>query len=99
MHDVTRRSFDAVELELLWQRRLPDRFAASPVEGGGLLYFPAESGVTYVLKVADRFTVVAQNDLGTPILASPAVVGSRFLLRTAEELVCVGSEGGGRRAK
>jgi outer membrane protein assembly factor BamB len=84
---------DAGTGKLLWQRRLPDRFSASPVEGGGLLYFPAESGLTYVLRAADRFALVAQNDLGAPILASPAVSGNRLLLRTEDELVCVGSAG------
>src|SRR5262249_16701228 len=57
---------------------LDSRFAASPVEAGGLLYFPAESGVTYVLKAASRFEIVAENDLGAPILASPAVVDGKL---------------------
>jgi outer membrane protein assembly factor BamB len=82
---------DAETGKLIWQQRIDDRFSASPVEAGGLLYVPAESGTTYVLRAADRFEIVARNDLGTPILASPAVVGSRLFLRTAEELVCIGS--------
>jgi outer membrane protein assembly factor BamB len=81
---------DARTGRLIWQERIPDTFAASPIEGGGLLYFPAESGITYVLRAADRFEVVAQNDLGAPVLASPAVAGNRIFLRTEEELVCVG---------
>ncbi|MBI1913516.1 MAG: PQQ-like beta-propeller repeat protein [Planctomycetes bacterium] len=81
---------DAATGRLMWQERLADRFSASPIEAGGLLYFPAESGVTYVLRAAERFEVVAQNDLGSPILASPAVVDGKLLLRTQEELVCIG---------
>ena len=77
--------------KLIWQERLPDRFSASPIEAGGMLYFPAESGVTYVLRAADRFTLITQNDLDTPILASPAVMGKRIFLRTTQELVCIGS--------
>jgi outer membrane protein assembly factor BamB len=80
---------DALTGRLLWQERIPDRFSASPIEGGGLIYVPAESGVTYVLRAGDRFELVAQNDLGAPILASPAVVGNRIFLRTEEALVCV----------
>jgi hypothetical protein len=34
--------------------------------------------------------LVAKNDLGSPILASPAVVGDHIILRTHEELVCIG---------
>jgi hypothetical protein len=82
---------DAETGALVWQARIRDRFSASPVESGGLLYFPSESGVTYVLAAADRFELVAQNDLGSPILASPAVFGGQLLLRTAEGLVCIGT--------
>src|SRR5205823_2802401 len=83
---------DAATGRLIWQQRLADRFSASPIEAGGLLYFPAESGITYVLKAADRFEVVAQNDLGSSILASPVVVDGKLLLRTQDELVCIGAK-------
>jgi outer membrane protein assembly factor BamB len=83
---------DAETGKVIWYDRIRDTFSASPVEAGGLLYFPAESGVTYVLRAGDKFEVVAKNDLGSPILASPAVVGGRLILRTQEELVCVGAK-------
>ena len=83
---------DAETGRLIWQQRISDRFSASPIEAGGLLYCPAESGVTYVLKASDRFEVVAENDLGSPILASPAVVDGKLLLRTQDELVCIGAK-------
>lgn len=88
---------DAETGRLIWQARIHDRFSASPVEGGGLLYFPAESGVTYVLKAGNRFQIVAKNDLGSPILASIAVVGNRLYLRTQDELVCIGAAAGRSR--
>ena len=34
----------------------------------------------------------ARNDLGAPILASPAVAAGRLYLRIADELVCIGSK-------
>jgi len=83
---------DAATGKLIWQDRLRDKFSASPIEAGGLLYFPSEAGVTYVLRAGDTFDVVAENDLGSPILASPAVAGSRIILRTRDELVAIGSE-------
>jgi outer membrane protein assembly factor BamB len=85
--------------KLLWQGRIHDRFTASPVEAGGLLYFPSETGVTYVVRAGDSFEVVAKNTLGAPLLASPAVVGDRLLLRTQEELVCIGEKGGSSGTK
>lgn len=83
---------DALTGKLLWQERIPHQFSASPVEAGGVLYFPSERGVTFVLQAGDAFRVVARNDLGSPLLASPAVVGNRMLLRTEDELVCVGAK-------
>jgi outer membrane protein assembly factor BamB len=80
--------------KLVWQDRIRDRFSASPIEAGGLLYFPSESGMTYVLRAGDRFEIVAENDLGSPILASPAVFEDKIVLRTGDELVCIApSEG------
>ncbi|MSR32167.1 MAG: serine/threonine protein kinase [Gemmataceae bacterium] len=81
---------DAATGKLLWTERLPDQFSASPIEAGGLLYACGESGKIYVVKAADRFEVLAQNDLGSPILASPAVAGGKILIRTRAELVCIG---------
>src|SRR5207237_8966558 len=37
---------DAGTGRLIWQRRLPDTFSASPVEAGSFLYVPGESGTT-----------------------------------------------------
>jgi outer membrane protein assembly factor BamB len=82
---------DAATGKLLYQERLEDQFSASPIVAGDLLYFPAESGITYVVRAGEPPAVVARNDLGAPILASPAVVDGRIFLRTAEELVCIGA--------
>jgi outer membrane protein assembly factor BamB len=81
---------DAATGKLIYLERLDDNFSASPIVVGDLLYFPAESGITYVVRAGDTLAVVARNDLGAPILASPAVLDGRLYLRTAEELVCIG---------
>ncbi len=83
---------DAATGKLIYLERLDDQFSASPVVVGDLLYFPAESGITYVVRAGNRLDVVAANDLGAPILASPAVVDGRLYLRTAEGLVCIGAQ-------
>ena len=82
---------DAETGKLIYQERISDRFAASPIVAGDLLYFPSETGITYVIRARDTLEVIAENDLGAPILASPAVVGGRIYVRTASELVCIGS--------
>ncbi len=81
---------DADTGKMIFLERLGDTFSASPIVAGDLLYFPSETGITYVLRAGPTFDVVAQNDLGSPILASPAVMDGCIFLRTADELVCVG---------
>ncbi|MEX0712567.1 MAG: hypothetical protein WD278_09470 [Pirellulales bacterium] len=70
-----------------------DKFSASPVEAEGLLYAASESGVTYVIRASDKFELVAENDLGSPILASPAALDGRLYIRTADELLAIGAVG------
>jgi outer membrane protein assembly factor BamB len=82
---------DAATGKLIYLERISDRFSASPVIAGNLLYFPAESGITYVVRAGDALEVVARNDLGSAILASPAVVDGRIFLRTADELIGIGA--------
>jgi outer membrane protein assembly factor BamB len=82
---------DAVTGKLIYQERISDRFAASPIVAGNVLYFPSETGITYVIRAGDTLEVIAENDLGSPILASPAVVDGQIYLRTESELVCIGS--------
>jgi outer membrane protein assembly factor BamB len=77
---------------LVWQERLDDAFSASPLVAGDRLYLPGESGVVYVLKAGRKLEVLARNDLGAPVLASPAVVGTQMVLRTQTALVLVGKK-------
>jgi outer membrane protein assembly factor BamB len=83
---------DAESGEMVWQSRIRDKFSASPIEAQGLLYFPSESGVTFVVRPGNKLDIVAENDLGSPILASPAAVGDRLYLRTTTELVAIGTK-------
>jgi outer membrane protein assembly factor BamB len=81
---------DAATGKLVYTERINDRFSASPVVAGDLLWFGAESGKTYVVRAFDRFEPVAKNDLGSPILASPAAIDGTLIIRTQDELVCIG---------
>lgn len=87
-------ALDAQSGEVVWQQRIRDRFSASPVAAEGLLYFCSESGTTYVLRAGDSYELVARNELGEPILASPAALGGRLYIRTAEALYCLAAEAG-----
>ena len=61
-------------------------YYASPVAGDGKVYVAADAGVVVVLKAGDRFEVLAENDLGETIGATPALVGGVVYVRTARHL-------------
>ncbi|MCA8998955.1 MAG: PQQ-binding-like beta-propeller repeat protein, partial [Planctomycetaceae bacterium] len=48
-------------------------YFASPVYGDGKIYVAAENGNIVVLRDADEIEVLAVNDMGSPVLGSPAI--------------------------
>lgn len=75
------------------QGRLPGalgRYWASPVAAGGMVYVASGDGVVTVLKAAPKWEVVARNDLGEQVFATPAIGGSRIYVRTRDGLHCFG---------
>jgi outer membrane protein assembly factor BamB len=81
---------DAMTGKLVYTQRVSDQFSASPVVAGDLMWFAAESGTTYVIRASNQFEQVAVNKLDSPILASPAAIDGTLILRTRDELLCVG---------
>ena len=56
----------------------------------GLVYFTSDLGVTSVISPGETFEVVAQNKLGEPVSASPAISKGQLFIRTHEHLYCIG---------
>jgi outer membrane protein assembly factor BamB len=74
------------------QQRLPnpDNFKASPVAAGGNLYLASESGVVTVVKLGEKFEIVATNTLADQMfVASPIVAEGEMFLRSKTHLFCV----------
>jgi len=84
--------FDAVSGTLIWQKRLGTTFSASPVLAAGRVYVSDEDGTTHVFKAGPGLEPLATNPLAEPVYASPAIAGSRLLLRSAISLWCVGGD-------
>ena len=77
----------------LWSVDLPKGpgiFFASPSLANDKLYVARENGSIYVLRLTGSPTVIAQNDLGERMSASPVPVEGRLLLRGEKYLYCVG---------
>jgi outer membrane protein assembly factor BamB len=81
---------DASTGKQLWRRRLNTKVHASPVAGDGKVYFAGMNGVVTVLRAGAEFAVLARNDVGESIVASPAISGGRLFLRGEKHLFCVG---------
>jgi outer membrane protein assembly factor BamB len=77
--------------EPLWQERLPDRFYSSPVWAQNRLYVTGKSGAVFVLAGADKYQLLAQNALGEPSFATPAIANETLFFRTESNLIAIGA--------
>jgi outer membrane protein assembly factor BamB len=71
---------------VLWRERLKGKHSASPIYGAGRLYFFSEKNLTTVLAPGREFKVLAENQLDERIMATPAVTGNAFILRSRSHL-------------
>ena len=81
---------DAVTGERVWQERVDGVFSASPVAGGGHVYFVSESGETVVVKAGRAPQVLAKNALGERAVASPAISNGQIFIRTDKHVFSIG---------
>jgi outer membrane protein assembly factor BamB len=69
----------------------PGDYFASPVAAGGRIYFSSRNGVVTVIEPADELKVLARNELGEAIVASPAIADHKFYIRTKQNLWAFGA--------
>ena len=62
---------------------------ASPVATGDRIYLTGRDGTTVVIRPGSRLEILAENQIGEPVDASPALVGNRIYLRSAKSLFCL----------
>ena len=79
-------ALDRASGEVRWQQRLGGNFSASPVYADGRLYFLSEEGVATVVAPGREFRALARNVLDGATLASPAVSGGSFFIRSNTHL-------------
>jgi len=77
---------DAQTGEQVWQQRIDGEYSASPLYADGRLWFFSEDGKTTVLKPGRVFERVGENHLDEGSLASTAIAGKAFYLRTRTDL-------------
>ena len=77
---------DALTGREIWQERIGGEYSASPVFADGRIYFCSHDGVTTVIEPGDSLKVLAKNSLADGFMASPAIAGNAFFLRTKTRL-------------
>jgi outer membrane protein assembly factor BamB len=65
-------------------------FTSSPIAADGKIYVSNEEGQTFVIKAGPQFELVATNQLGEPVLATPAISDGVLYVRTPANLVAIG---------
>ena len=84
------RCVQAATGEPIWQERLPARFYASPLWAENRLYLTSKAGEVFVVAAGDKYQLLAQNTLGEPSFATPAVANGTLFFRTESSLFAIG---------
>ena len=84
--------FDAKSGERYWRERLAGAQSSSPVVADGVVYCISDRGEATLFRLEDSFEVIAKNDLGEAVSASPAISQGQLFIRTHEALYCIGKK-------
>jgi outer membrane protein assembly factor BamB len=72
--------------KIVWSERVGGNFSSAPATDGERIFFFSEEGKTTALAASREFKVLAKNQLDGGFMASPAVHGSAWILRTKTHL-------------
>ena len=81
--------------EKLYQQRLgggTSGFTSSAVAASDRLYITNEDGHTFVLAKGADYKVIAENDVGEQVMASPAISGNVLYMRGRTHLFAIGTK-------
>jgi len=85
--------YDARSGAVRYKQRIDEErsvaITASPVAGDGKIYYATEFGWVYVIKAGPTFELLASNNLGEPVLATPAISAGTMYFRTQRHLFAV----------
>ena len=89
--------FDCYELATgreIFGERIQHRgngFSASPVAADGRLYVPGEDGDVFVYAAGTECKLLAQNPMGEPMMATPALSKGTLFIRAQHHLFAIGT--------
>ena len=81
--------YDAKTGTQQWRERLGEQFHASPIAAGDRIYVATKEGAVKVFRASEKFELLADNAMGEPIIASPAVSNGQIFIRGERHLYCI----------
>lgn len=72
---------------LVFRKRVPGNFSASPLLAAGHLFLSSQEGVVTVIKQSRQYEEVARVQLDARLMASPAVVGTDLIFRSEDSVM------------
>ena len=83
---------DAETGKLLYRERLgaAGLYCSSPICADGRIYIASTNGIITVFAAGDTLQVLARNNLGEKVFATPAVVDNKLYVRTVENMYAFG---------
>jgi outer membrane protein assembly factor BamB len=76
--------YDAATGAMVFERRIADKpgeYSASPVAADGRLYLSSEDGEIHVVEAGPAYRLVATNNMGEALMATPAVTPGMLIVR------------------
>ncbi len=85
------RCFHARTGEKIYEKRLGTGASviSSLVAADDKIFCASENGTVYVLKAGPEFEIIAENKMGNPCFASPAIASGVLYLRTTKHLIAI----------
>ena len=77
---------------MLWRKRLPGQYRASPIAADGRIYFLNMKGLITVVSASPQFERLAENQLDDDTFASPVVSDGKIFIRGWKWLYCLSGE-------
>ena len=86
---------DTATGKIHWERERINNFGdqyASPVAADGKIFIAGRNGFVIVLADSGELEILAKNDMGGEIIATPAIANDRLYIRTRDMIFCIGSK-------
>ena len=86
-------AYNARTGERIYQERIAGKggaFTASPVAADDKLYFTSEDGEVFVVRAGPKHELLSTNQMGEPLMATPAISGDMLIVRGQHHLFGIG---------